>query len=198
MRAVLVEADLRRPTLNGLFPSLRDVGLSDLLTDQAPLALAIQQLPIAVGGAPTGGMLDVVTAGPLPPNPTDLLESERMSAVLAELHERYDLVVLDSSPVTIVPDSIAVLAQVSGVLVVLRESKSTSVGARRLRDQLAHLGVTPLGLVMNGTARVESAAHYGYYAYTPPTARATGASAGPDEDASDAPPSRRKTKGVAS
>jgi Mrp family chromosome partitioning ATPase len=101
-----------------------------------------------------------------------------MSTVLAELHERYDLVVLDSSPVTIVPDSIAVLAQVSGVLVVLRESKSTSVGARRLRDQLAHLGITPLGLVMNGTARVGDAAHYGYYAYTPPIANGSGPASG--------------------
>ena len=189
VRAVLVEADLRRPTLNGLFPRLRDVGLSDVLTDQAPLATAIQQLPIAVGGAPTSLTLDVVAAGALPPNPTDLLESERMSAVLAELHERYELVVLDSSPVTIVPDSIPVLAQVSGVLVVLRESKSTSVGARRLRDQLAHLGITPLGLVMNGTARVPSAAHYGYYTYEP---TANGASPASGDGARPSRRGRRK------
>jgi len=174
VRAVLVEADLRRPTLNGLFSVLRDIGLSDVLTDQAPLAAAIQQLPVSLAGAPTGKVLDVINSGAPPPNPTDLLESERMRTVLRELHARYDLVVIDSSPVTIVPDSIPILSQISGVLVVMRESKSTIVGARRLRDQLAHLGVVPLGLVMNGAEPVEDRSHYGYYTYEPASApRAT-------------------------
>ena len=165
VRAVLVEADLRRPTLNGLFGVLHETGLSDVLTDQAPLAAAIQQLPVSLAGAPTGKVLDVINSGAPPPNPTDLLESERMRTVLRELHARYDLVVIDSSPVTIVPDSIPILSQISGVLVVMRESKSTIVGVRRLRDQLAHLGVVPLGLVMNGAEPVEDRSHYGYYTY---------------------------------
>lgn len=178
VRAVLVEADLRRPTLNGLFGVLRDIGLSDVLTDQAPLAAAIQQLPVSLAGAPTGKVLDVINSGAPPPNPTDLLESERMRSVLRELHARYDLVVIDSSPVTIVPDSIPILSQISGVLVVMRESKSTIVGARRLRDQLAHLGVVPLGLVMNGAAPVEERSHYGYYTYEPAPAPGATASNG--------------------
>jgi Mrp family chromosome partitioning ATPase len=90
-----------------------------------------------------------------------------MRAVLDELHARYDLVIVDSSPITIVPDSIPVLNQVSGVLLVMRESKSTSVGARRIRDQLAHLGITPLGIVMNGTPVAEDRSAYGYHAYEP-------------------------------
>jgi succinoglycan biosynthesis transport protein ExoP len=167
VRAVLVEADLRRPTLNGLYPVLRQLGLSEALTDQAPLAAVIQQLPVSIAGAPTGRSLDVIGAGTPPPNPTDLLESDRMRAVLDELHARYELVIIDSSPITVVPDSIPLLRQISGVLVVMRESKSTNVGARKLRDQLAHLGVLPLGLVMNGTAPVEDKAAYGYYAYAP-------------------------------
>ncbi len=167
VNVVLVEADLRRPTLNGIYPVLRARGLSEVLTDQAELTQAIQRMPVSIAGAPTGKTLDVLGAGSPPPNPTDLLESDRMRAVLDELHARYDLVIVDSSPITIVPDSIPVLSQVSGVLLVMRESKSTSVGARRIRDQLAHLGITPLGIVMNGTPAEEDKAAYGYYAYEP-------------------------------
>jgi Mrp family chromosome partitioning ATPase len=95
-----------------------------------------------------------------------------MRAVIAELERRYALVVIDSSPVTVVPDSIPILRQVSGVLVVMRESKTTTEGALRLRDQLAHLGVAPLGLVMNRTPPISTPAYYGYYSYAPAKAAA--------------------------
>jgi capsular exopolysaccharide synthesis family protein len=184
VRTILVEADLRRPTLNALFGSLRAAGLSDVLSDQSPLPAAIGQLPVSMAGAKSGRMLDVMVAGTPPPNPTDLLESSRMRAVLADLEQRYELVVIDSSPVSVVPDSIPILNQVSGVLVVMRESKSTSVDVRRLRDQLEHLGVTPLGLVMNGTAPTEKDAYRGYYAYEPP-ARGAGSGSGSASTSAD-------------
>jgi len=180
VRVVLLEADLRRPTLNGLYPSLRRTGLSDVLTDQASLTAAITALPVVVAGAPTGMTLDVVTAGSLPPNPADLLESDRMRAVLEELHALYELVVVDSSPVTVVADSIPILGHVSGVLVVMREAKSTSAGARKLRDQLAHLGISPLGIVMNGTEPVALRDHYGYLGYAGPGANGASQSAEAD------------------
>ncbi len=169
---VLVEADLRRPTLNELYPALRKTGLSEVLTDQASIATATTSLPVSIGGAPPGMTLDVITAGTLPPNPADLLESARMRAVLEELQTRYELVVVDSSPVTIVSDSIPILGLVGGVLVVMREAKTTISGARRLRDQLAHLGISPLGIVMNGTPPVAMRDHYGYLGYAAPDAGA--------------------------
>ena len=165
---VLVEADLRRPTLRELYPVLRKTGLSEVLTDQASIAAATTSLPVSIGGAPPGMTLDVITAGTLPPNPADLLESERMRAVLEELQTRYELVVVDSSPVTIVSDSIPILGLVGGVLVVMREAKTTISGARTLRDQLAHLGISPLGIVMNGTPPVAMRDHYGYLGYAAP------------------------------
>ncbi len=184
-RVMLLEADLRRPTLNELYPNLHKTGLSELLTDQARLSETIQSLEVEVVGGAPDRRLDVITAGSLPPNPTDLIESDRMRAVLAELGKRYDLVVVDSSPVTIVPDSLPILGQVSGLLVVIRESKSTSVGARALRDHLDHLGITPLGLVMNGVPPTENDEYYGYYLYAPSTANGAGSGNG-------ARPSRRE------
>jgi receptor protein-tyrosine kinase len=134
----------------------------------------VQQLPVSIHGVTADNSLHLITAGALPPNPTDLLESERMRAVISELERRYQLVVIDSSPVTVVPDSIPILRQVSGVLVVMRESKTTAEGARRLRDQLAHLGVAPLGLVLNRTPPMNLPAYYGYYTYAPARANAAG------------------------
>jgi capsular exopolysaccharide synthesis family protein len=170
LRVVLVEADLRRPALKALYSTLSGPGLADVLSDQATLTTAIQKLPVSITGAPSGKTLDVVTAGSPPPNPTDLLESERMRTVLSDLGRQYELVVVDSSPVTVVPDSIPLLSQVSGVLVVVRASTSTRAGARKLRDQLNHLGVPALGIVMNGTSIVEDSAYYDYYSYAPAAA----------------------------
>lgn len=171
---ILVEADLRRPTLKARHPALLMRGLSEVLTAQIPLASAVQQLPIVVAGGATERQLHVITAGTLPPNPTDLLESERMLAVIAELQQRYELVIIDSAPITVVPDSIPILRQVDGVLVVMRESKTTTDSAHMLRGQFAHLGVTPLGIVMNRTEPADIPAYYGYYLYTPPPANGRG------------------------
>ena len=162
-RVVLLEADLRHPTLSPLYPVLGGAGLSGVLTGQIPLDDAIQQLPVAVaGGSPDDKTLDVISAGSPPPNPTDLLESARMQSVLEDLGARYELVIVDTSPIALVADCIPVLGHVSGVLVVVREAKTTTVRAMKLRDQLSHLGIVPLGLVVNG-AQLEADSYYEYY-----------------------------------
>ena len=194
---ILVEADLRRPTLKARHPELLTKGLSEVLTGQNPLANAVQQLPVSIHGVTSTNPLHVVTAGALPPNPTDLLESERMRAVIAELERRYTLVVIDSSPVTVVPDSIPILRQVSGVLVVMRESKTTTEGAGRLRDQLAHLGVAPLGLVMNRTPPMSTPAYYGYYTYAPAKADAASNGQAPVQEGRRATRRRKREEAAA-
>ncbi|MGH2840033.1 MAG: polysaccharide biosynthesis tyrosine autokinase, partial [Solirubrobacteraceae bacterium] len=175
VRVILVEADLRRPTLNEVFPALRTPGLSDALSGQAAPLDLVQTLALEIVGRSSDLTLDVIVAGPLPPNPTDLLESERMSELLIALERRYELVVIDSSPVTVVPDSIPMLGRVGGVLIVVRDAKSTRAAARNLRKQLDNLGITPLGIVINGAPLYgEGAYYYGYYGYTPPEEPAPG------------------------
>jgi capsular exopolysaccharide synthesis family protein len=167
-RVLLLEADLRRPTLNLVFGDLHNRGLTDVLSDQAPLLDVVQKLPVQVVGRSEDLTLDVIVGGPVPPNPTDLLESDRMRDIIVELERRYDLVIVDSSPVTVVPDSIPILGRVGGVIIVVREGKSTRTAARHLRRQLDHLGITPMGIVINGAPLYgENAYYYGYYAYQP-------------------------------
>ena len=173
VRTILVEADLRRPTLNALFPIAapggavgRPVRPGVARDGDQPAARLDGRRARAAGRSTSWSPARRRRTRPTCSSPS------RMRAVLAELEQRYELVIVDSSPVTVVPDSIPILRQVSGVLVVMRESKSTSVDVRRLRDQLEHLGVTPLGLVMNGTAPIEKDAYRGYYAYEPPARHA--------------------------
>lgn len=167
-RVVLVEADLRRPTLRQLFPYLHERGLTNVLAGD-PLSGVVQRIPVSRNrGSDDGPAIDVIAAGPVPPNPTDLLESERMKDVLKELEARYDLVVVDTSPITVVPDAVPLLGIVSGVAVVVREGRTTKGAARALRKLLDNLATTPLGVISNGRSATADGAYYGYYGYVPP------------------------------
>jgi len=163
-RVVLLEADLRRPTVAGIFVGLREHGLTNVLAGQASLTEVVQRLPISRRGfSDTGIELDVVAAGPVPPNPTDLLSSDRMRDVLAELEQRYELVIVDTSPISLVPDAIPLLHHVSGVVVLVRSGRTTKHGASSLHRQLENLAITPLGLIVNGGASPRHGAYYNYY-----------------------------------
>lgn len=178
VHVVLLEADLRRPILQGTLPHLRVMGLTDVLAGSATLPEVTQRVGVAAHGWDTGHggppprALDVITAGSIPPNPTDLLESDRMLAVIAQLEAHYSLVIIDSAPLTVVPDAVSIANRVSGVLVVVREGKSTSTGLRHLRKQLDNLTITPLGIIVNGAASTQQGGYYGYYGYGPPSSAA--------------------------
>jgi len=174
VRAVLLEADLRRPALGRAISNLGSRGLTDVLAGAVELDEVVQRIPLSLAGQRgraeqhMEGSLDVITAGPIPPNPTDLLESDRMLDVIAELETRYDFVIIDSSPLTVVPDAIPIARRVSGVVVVVRIGKSTTTSARHLHKQLDNLGITPLGIVINSTSPREDYGYYGYGAYDSP------------------------------
>jgi capsular exopolysaccharide synthesis family protein len=163
---LLVEADLRHPRLASRLGLLGSPGLSTVLAGQAELDEVVQEMPVGdrAGG---GGVrtLEVVLAGPLPPNPSDLLESDRMRQVLAAAERRYDLVVVDTPPTSIVSDAIPIIEQVGGVIVVGRLAKTTREGAMHLRNQLRNLDAQVLGVVVNGIGS-EPGGYDGYgYAY---------------------------------
>ena len=169
-RALAIEADLRHPRFAasiGVYPAS---GLSTVLAGQVDFEEAIQQVPVSEGAngrAPR--TIDVLFAGPLPPNPTDLLESERMHELVDRAEEEYDLVVIDTPPTSVVSDAIPLVSRVGGVIVVGRLGKSTREGVTRLRNQLANLDAPTLGVVVNGLGAGDSDAYgYGYgYGYGP-------------------------------
>lgn len=164
-RVLLLEAELRRPSLVGRFNMQAGLGLSHILAHGADPEDAIQPVAIAqrVGQPSDVSMMDVIVAGPLPPNPTELLQSERMRSLVTAMEERYDLVVIDTPPVGLVSDAIPLMKQVSGVIAVTRVRKSHREALAGLRAQLDVVGARLLGIVVNG---VSGADGYGWgYGY---------------------------------
>jgi succinoglycan biosynthesis transport protein ExoP len=156
LRVALVEGDLRRPGLaeaTGLEPS---PGLSDALLPGA-LGANLQRLE----DNRLGGSLDVVVAGTRAPNPAQLIQSVRLHDLLDELRADYDLVVLDTPPLGLVADALALAQKADGVIVVSRVNLSRREPFRRLLDRLQRMEIRTLGVVVNGVA-VEKSAYYGY------------------------------------
>lgn len=175
-RALLVEADMRDPSIAGSL-AVRSPGLSWLLsTPEAELAQAVAQVDVR-RLAPFAGeaTLDVITAGTIPPNPTQLVESDRMKKLLREAEQQYDFVVVDSPPILLVADAIPLVGSVGGVLAVSGLGVSTVTSANELADQLERMDAATLGLVANfATNTGRSYDGYGYG--RPPDALIKGAS----------------------
>ncbi len=156
-KVVLVDADLRRPTVASRLKLSNAVGLTSALRGDVTIADAAQ--PSAVAG------LDVITSGGIPPNPSELLGSNRTGQFFADLSAIYDYVVVDSPPVLPVTDSIELANWMDGVIVVLRSGKSRIPDLERVVEQLKMARAQILGMVLNGAKQLDAAYGYGYYQY---------------------------------
>jgi tyrosine-protein kinase len=168
-RAIVVEADLRKPTLSAQHGLRSGPGLAELLTHQVELDAAIQSKPLAVraNGAGRGErQVDVIVAGSNPPNPAELIESKAMSDILSELTKRYELVVIDTAPIGVVSDALPLLRMADGLIVVARIEETTRDTAHEMRAQLDRLDVPVLGIVANGI-KLRRRGRYGYGYYGP-------------------------------
>ena len=161
-RTVLVDADFRRPDQHRNFGFVRNVGLSNLV---------IQEMKEEEGLLPVDGVSDlsVLPSGPPPPNPSELLGSARVRAVLSRLQEAFDFVVIDTPPVNAVTDP-AVLATIADGVIMVIESGRTSYGAvTHAKQTLDRVGANVIGAVLNKvrTGRGgEAYAYEYYYGYT--------------------------------
>lgn len=165
---LLIEADMRRSTLGARLGLDMQRGLSSLLATQGDLSDAVQALPVGdqLGSGQGEATMDVLLAGPPPPNPLDLIESDHMSALLARAKASYDLVLVDTPPTAVVSDAIPLVSHVDGVIVVSRLGHSTREAAARLREQLEHLQAPLLGVVPNFVS-ARGTDSYGYYRSAP-------------------------------
>lgn len=145
---ILVEADLRKGSSYLDAAGQPVVGLSNMLVSQFNFDPVIQ-ITVQSPGSVQGRVLNVLPSGPVPPNPTELLESDRMHALISELNHRYHFVVIDTPALGIVSDALALAPAVSGVLVVGGLGKTTRDAARGFTKQLSRIDVRQLGLVAN-------------------------------------------------
>ncbi len=158
-RVVVIEGDLRRPSMHECFRISQGLGLTDVLADEVSLDQCQQQ----VGVHSDGGSLTVLTAGPLPANPPAVLGGDQFRDVLAQLAERFDVVIIDTPPLLLVSDALPLLNQVDGVLLVARLSSTTRDAARKLLQTVRRIpDVRILGIVANAVVS-DTLPDYLYY-----------------------------------
>jgi succinoglycan biosynthesis transport protein ExoP len=156
LRVVLLDADLRRPSLHKQFGLENGVGLTDLLVGDVQ-GVTDCMVPTRISG------LSLVPSGAVPPNPSELLGSARMGIVLAEVQELADLVLLDSPPTLLVADAAVLARIVDRVLLVLRAGETRRDAARQALDNLAQVGGRVIGTVLNAISVRRGSAYYRYY-----------------------------------
>lgn len=157
-RIVLVDGDLRRPSAHKLFNLSSRVGLTDALVED-PQALD--------GYLQESGIenLRVLAAGPIPPNPQELLGSQRMKELLRRLEEEADIVVLDTPPILAVSDANVLAARASGVLVVVNAGQTRRAAVRQAVEGLRKVGANVLGCVLNMVSMRGGRSSYYYSSY---------------------------------
>lgn len=153
---LIVDADLRNPTQHKLFGLDNRQGLSvALVQDQANLQFVKET---AVPG------VMVLTGGPIPPNPAELVGSRRMKRLIQEFSDQYDVILIDTPPVIAVTDAAILAQEVDGVILVLASGEVNKEYAQRAKELLDKVGAKILGAVLN-KADMNSSEHYYYYYY---------------------------------
>ena len=161
VRVLIIDADLRRPTVHHRFGLNGKIGLTSVLTGSVNLEDAIQTLPEIP-------QLDVLVSGPVPPFPTEMLGSETMRQLLERCKGIYTHIVMDSPPLLSVTDSVVLARDADAVVMIVRHGKSSKHAMRRARDLLVRSGAPVTGIVLNAVDlnSPEYYAYYGYYGYT--------------------------------
>lgn len=153
-RILLVDADMRRPSVHNAFGLKGQAGLSNVLTGGARISDAIQTTMQT--------NLFVLPAGPVPPHPSELLSSSLMRDLLKRWCEEYDHVIIDSPPVITVTDAVLLSVQTDAVLLIIRSGQTTAAHVRRTRNLLQSVKADLLGVVVNA-ADLASPDYYYYY-----------------------------------
>jgi non-specific protein-tyrosine kinase len=152
-RVILADGDLRRPRLHEVFAVSNQTGLSEILSQDTDLE-AITLLDSGIEG------LQLLTAGPLPQNPSVLLGSPRMEAVIAALVQRADLVLFDAPPVIAVTDAAVLASQVDGTLLVIRAGATQRDHVQRAKELLEKVNARVVGAVLTNASLDSSVSSY--------------------------------------
>lgn len=154
---LLIDCDMRNPTVHKNFNLSNKVGLSSCISMGTALSDAVQKTSIEGLYALTGGVI--------PPNPSELLGSEQMKNVLQRAKEQYDYVLIDTPPVMPVTDALIVSRFVDGMIFVIASAEIKVEMARDVKNQLVNAGANILGVVLNKVRSEHHGYGYGYYYY---------------------------------
>jgi tyrosine-protein kinase Etk/Wzc len=156
-RTLLIDGDLRRPVLHGLFRASRESGLTDLLAGERDWRPCVRPTEVT--------NLELLPVGPIIPNPSEMLGSERMQQLLGEMVEHYDAIVIDSPPVLPFTDALVLGAMVDGVFLVARARVTRADSVLRARALLQAVNARVLGVILNAIRPQDDGYLYRYHQY---------------------------------
>jgi capsular exopolysaccharide synthesis family protein len=154
---LIIDCDLRKPTTHKVLGVNPSRGISTYLSRNVEVDELIQQLPQA--------NISLLPCGPIPPNPAELISSDKMKTMLAKLSERYDHILIDSPPIINVTDAVILSKMVDGVIMVVHGGRSTREAVRRARQELDSVGAKIFGVVLNNVDLRHDAYDGYYYSY---------------------------------
>ena len=172
-KTLLVDVDLRKPVISRFFGIEREPGLSDVIlgnyewketvrtvTDLMMGKLTMEEIMLTPGF----DNLNIITSGNIPPNPSEIINSQRMTEFINQVKAAYDVVIFDTTPILPATDATILGSKVDGVVIVYRIGKIARGALKRAKTQMDHVKANVLGTVLNGLRPAEYQ-HYGYYRY---------------------------------
>lgn len=156
-KVLILEGDLRNPTIHKKFSLVNNSGVSNILIDNAPYKL--HTVSTEIEG------LDVITCGPKPPNPAELLGSERMKNLILDLKRDYDYILVDTPPVVVVTDAALISCICDGTILVIGSGEALIDAAVKAKELLQSANANIIGAVLNKVKTSGPGTYYNYYGY---------------------------------
>jgi len=154
LKVLLIDADLRKPTAHYTFRLENHAGLTNVLTRQSTLGQAVQETEVRD--------LYVLTSGPIPPNPSELLASNQMETLLKEMKQQFDIIIFDTPPILAVSDAQILANQVDASILVVSSGKTDRAAALKAKELLINAKSKLLGAVLNNR-KIYGGNYYYYY-----------------------------------
>jgi capsular exopolysaccharide synthesis family protein len=155
-RTVLIDADLRKPVQHNVFDQNRGPGLADYLVGE------VEDFNSIIHATKVDN-LSIVTAGGLPPNPSELLGSDRMTELVGSLEKEWDMIIFDSPPIVAVTDSSMISAEIDALVMVVKAGQTDRSAVDRALDTIANVKSPLIGVILNGANPDTLAGKYSYY-----------------------------------
>ncbi|HGO3281203.1 TPA: type 8 capsular polysaccharide synthesis protein Cap8B [Staphylococcus aureus] len=154
-KTLIIDGDMRKPTQNYIFNEQNNNGLSSLIIGRTTMSEAITSTEIE--------NLDLLTAGPVPPNPSELIASERFKELVDLFNKRYDIIIVDTPPVNTVTDAQLYARAIKDSLLVIDSEKNDKNEVKKAKALMEKAGSNILGVILNKTKVDKSSSYYHYY-----------------------------------
>jgi capsular exopolysaccharide synthesis family protein len=154
-KVLIIDGDLRKPTMHHTLRVSNRWGLTNLLTNQLSIREVLQDTFIP--------NLQIITSGPIPPNPSEILASKKMISTIEELKQRFDVILIDAPPAIAVTDSQIIASRTDGVILVVNSDRTKREAVLKAKQNLDNVRARILGVVLNNVDRKNKDAYYYYY-----------------------------------